>query len=812
MSAVAPLARRIEVGELLPGEGPLSVAADIYLPAQIPAQPTALYCLPGGAMSRGYFDLQARRGLQLRRGAVRSRLHRRHARSAGHRRELATEGWPRAHARDPRARQCGRGGGNPCTAAQLRSGRAPARRGARHRRRALDGRHAHRRPAGPPRQLRGADAVRVRHQGAGGRTVRGGEALRRRSRGHAREPRAPGAPAQPRPLSPGAAHPAGQGPVRRRHCRPPRRRGPQPRARRTAADRGPVLHDPRQRHSRSARRSRCRCCLALGDRDMAGPPHEVPASYPGSSDITLLVLPATGHAHFLFDSRHHLFDRAATWCEAIRSGVGRWRRSSPTRPTTPTGCSRSWAPALVLAAADEIASCAALGAKRRDGAHRLPGRAAADVARAAGFLRGRHRRSVADAASRLGVAGIDGARLLGERAALTGYHARGRCFRGRQLPAAAGPGWLAGSEPRARRATGSCCRRGSRAVSIASWGALAAALRTRAAAACVERGQAARACRLAAMRPRSRRAHGNGAAKSIVSWRDAARPPARFPWWWTCPRCGRARCARNLLQLMGAQVIKVESTARPDGMRRAGDGFYDLLNAGKASVALDLAQPAGLRAAAPCCCGRADIVVEASRPRALRQLGIHAEAILDENPGLTWISITGHGREGRAPTGSPSVTTAQSPVACRRCCGRPVGAPCSAPMRSPTRSPDCMLPWRHGWAISSAAADCCPCPWRMSSAMASQSAALGGDAATAARAPRQWAGRIREVDVAGPRARPSIAPARELGADTQQVFSRRCAPSLALDGQTDSKSSRRPAPARLSPARGTVSGISADLT
>jgi hypothetical protein len=45
----------------------------------------------------------------------------------------------------------------------------------------------------------------------------------------------------------------------------------------------------------------------------------VPASYPGSADITLLVLPATGHAHFLFDSRHHLFDRAASWCEAIRT-------------------------------------------------------------------------------------------------------------------------------------------------------------------------------------------------------------------------------------------------------------------------------------------------------------------------------------------------------------------------------------------------------------------------------------------------------------------------------------------------------------
>lgn len=59
VSALAPLTRRIAVGELLPDEGPLSVAASIYLPPRIPDRPTALYCLPGGAMSRGYFDLQA---------------------------------------------------------------------------------------------------------------------------------------------------------------------------------------------------------------------------------------------------------------------------------------------------------------------------------------------------------------------------------------------------------------------------------------------------------------------------------------------------------------------------------------------------------------------------------------------------------------------------------------------------------------------------------------------------------------------------------------------------------------------------------
>jgi pimeloyl-ACP methyl ester carboxylesterase len=57
--------------------------------------------------------------------------------------------------------------------------------------------------------------------------------------------------------------------------------------------------------------------LAVGERDIAGPPHQIPASFPASRDVTLLVLPATGHCHFLFDSRRRLFERAAGWCDAI---------------------------------------------------------------------------------------------------------------------------------------------------------------------------------------------------------------------------------------------------------------------------------------------------------------------------------------------------------------------------------------------------------------------------------------------------------------------------------------------------------------
>src|SRR6185503_12810402 len=71
---------------------------------------------------------------------------------------------------------------------------------------------------------------------------------------------------------------------------------------------------------------------------------------------------------------------------------------------------------------------------------------------------------------------------------------------------------------------------------------------------------------------------------------------------------------------------------------------FDLLNAGKASVALDFADAAQRSQLVDLLRG-ADIVIESSRPRALRQFGIEAEAILRDNPRLSWISITAYGRE-----------------------------------------------------------------------------------------------------------------------------------------------------------------------
>ncbi len=107
---------------------------------------------------------------------------------------------------------------------------------------------------------------------------------------------------------------------------------------------------------------------------------------------------------------------------------------------------------------------------------------------------------------------------------------------------------------------------------------------------------------------------------------------------WAGPLC------THLLQQLGMRVIKVESLQRPDGARHGSQDFYDLMNQGKASVALDFSDRRDIeRLRSLLCC--ADIVIESSRPRGLRQLGIDAEECVNTTPGLSWLSITGYGRD-----------------------------------------------------------------------------------------------------------------------------------------------------------------------
>lgn len=106
---------------------------------------------------------------------------------------------------------------------------------------------------------------------------------------------------------------------------------------------------------------------------------------------------------------------------------------------------------------------------------------------------------------------------------------------------------------------------------------------------------------------------------------------------WAGPLC------THLLQQVGARVLKVESSRRPDGARSGPPAFFDLMHGGQESVALDLSVETGRRALRALI-ERADLLVESSRPRALAQLGVDAAEWVAARPGRTWLSITGYGR------------------------------------------------------------------------------------------------------------------------------------------------------------------------
>ncbi|MEU9288628.1 CoA transferase [Streptomyces sp. NPDC048275] len=103
---------------------------------------------------------------------------------------------------------------------------------------------------------------------------------------------------------------------------------------------------------------------------------------------------------------------------------------------------------------------------------------------------------------------------------------------------------------------------------------------------------------------------------------------------WAGPLCAW------LLGQAGARVMKVESATRPDGARFGVPAFYRLLHEGHESRVIDFAS-----GALPEVVAEADVVIEASRPRALRRLGVRAEEFLAARPGRVWLSITGYGRD-----------------------------------------------------------------------------------------------------------------------------------------------------------------------
>ncbi len=237
---------------------------------------------------------------------------------------------------------------------------------------------------------------------------------------------------------------------------------------------------------------------------------------------------------------------------------------------------------------------------------------------------------------------LDAAALLGERAALRGLGRAGQVSPGgscRLLPCA--DRWIALNlaRPDDRELLPAWL---GRAAADDPWRVVAAAVRELPADAVVARGRLlGLAVAPVGLPPRV----APPAARTHRIGRARARSPSLRPTivdlssLWAGPLCS------HLLGLAGARVIKLESTRRPDGARLGPAAFFDLLNAGKQSVALDFSDP-GDRVRLHRLLEAADLVIESARPRALAQLGVDADAWVAARPGRTWLSITGYGRTG----------------------------------------------------------------------------------------------------------------------------------------------------------------------
>jgi len=62
---------------------------------------------------------------------------------------------------------------------------------------------------------------------------------------------------------------------------------------------------------------KCPIFIAVGDRDMTGPPHDLPNEYPLSSDVTLYVIKDCGHHGFVADTREAFFARMHSWINQL---------------------------------------------------------------------------------------------------------------------------------------------------------------------------------------------------------------------------------------------------------------------------------------------------------------------------------------------------------------------------------------------------------------------------------------------------------------------------------------------------------------
>lgn len=272
------------------------------------------------------------------------------------------------------------------------------------------------------------------------------------------------------------------------------------------------------------------------------------------------------------------------------------------------------------------------------------------------------RRVAADIAQLLGVE-IDAATILAGRAAILGLSRRGRVsVGGATRLLATADGWCAVALPRTDDVATLPALLEADAVPDDPWLALSDWAATRSTEAVVARGQlldiaVAGRGEVCAEPPAVRRGQSGVGPRRVDGLLVADLSSL-----WAGPLCGQ------LLARAGAVVVKVESPSRPDGTRSGEPAFFDWMNFGKLSYAIDFDHDGdALRQLL----STADIVIEGSRPAALRRRELSADDV-PGRAGRIWLRIRGYrGQPHRSAFGDDAAvagglvgTGTQGPVFC----------------------------------------------------------------------------------------------------------------------------------------------------
>jgi crotonobetainyl-CoA:carnitine CoA-transferase CaiB-like acyl-CoA transferase len=110
--------------------------------------------------------------------------------------------------------------------------------------------------------------------------------------------------------------------------------------------------------------------------------------------------------------------------------------------------------------------------------------------------------------------------------------------------------------------------------------------------------------------------------------------------------------ATQLLVNRGAEVIKIEDPRGGDSMRTIGARYFEAVNRGKRSVALDLRAPDAMTIF-EALVATADVVVDSFRPSTAKRLRVDAESLRPKHPRLICASLIGFPR-GSAREAEPA--------------------------------------------------------------------------------------------------------------------------------------------------------------